>query len=69
MMSGMRIVNIKLFGSRDVDWCGGQTLHQMSSTTQSDWSETYDNYIEFRLDNGDRITITEEELLEKYYEN
>ena len=39
----------------------------MSSTTQSDWSETYDKYIEFRLDNGDKIIITEEQFLENYY--
>jgi len=62
------IVNIKLCGVRDVDWCGGKTLHQMSSTTQSDWSETYDKYIEFRLDNGDKIVITEEKFLENHYE-
>ena len=63
----MSIVNIKLCGSRDVDWCGGQTLHQMSSTTQSDWSETYNKYIEFILDNGDKIIVTEEQFLENYY--
>ena len=40
----------------------------MSSTTQSDWSETYDKYIEFRLDNGDKIVITEEKFLENHYE-
>ncbi len=63
----MSIVNIKMFGSRDVDWCGGKTLHQMSSTTELDWSETYDKYIEFRLDNGDKIIVTEEQFLENYY--
>ena len=63
----MSIVNIKMFGSRDVDWSGGMTLHQMSSTTELDWSETYDKYIEFRLDNGDKIIVTEEQFLENYY--
>ena len=63
----MSIVNIKLCGSRDVDWCGGKTLHQMSSTTQVDWSEVYDKYIEVRLENGDKIVITEEHFLENYY--
>jgi hypothetical protein len=61
------IVNIRLCGSKDVSWCGGKTLHQMSSTTNFDWSKSYDKYIEILLDNGDKITITEKEFLEKHY--
>ena len=45
------------------------TLEPMSSTTSYDWSDTYDKYIEVILENGDRITITEDKLLEEYYEN
>jgi len=66
----MGIVNVRIHGKRDVFWCErNMTLEPMSSTTSYDWSNTYDKYIEVILENGDRITITEDKLLEEYYEN
>ena len=66
----MGIVNVRIHGKKDVVWCErNMTLEPMSSTTSYDWSDTYDKYIEVILENGDRITITEDKLLEEYYEN
>tara|TARA_R100000479_G_C6331052_1_gene181489 strand:- start:346 stop:540 length:195 start_codon:yes stop_codon:yes gene_type:complete len=63
----MQIVNIRLCGSRDVDWKVVKTLSQMSSTTEMDWSNTYDKYVELILENGDKVVITEKNILEDYY--
>lgn len=63
----MQIVNIRLCGSRDVDWEVVKTLNQMSSTTEMDWSNTYDKYVELILENGDKVVITEKNILEDYY--
>ena len=63
----MQIVNIRLCGSRDVDWGVVKTLSQMSSTTEMDWSNTYDKYVELILENGDKVVITENNILEDYY--
>ncbi len=71
-----RLSAVKIYGHRDVDWCGGMTLECMLSTYQQRsanepdfFEDTYGRYLEIKLSNGDKIKITEEELLEKYYGN
>lgn len=71
-----RLKSVKIYGYRDVDWCGGKTLECMISTYQQRsanepdfFKDTYGRYLEIKLSNGDKIKITEEELLEKHYGN
>ena len=62
----MSIVKVKLIGIKEVDWCS-DVIEQYTATPESNWDGVYDKYLVIVLGNGDRITLTEEKILNDYY--
>ena len=62
----MSIIKVKLIGIKKVDWCN-DVVEQYAATPESNWDDTYDKYLVIVLQNGDRITLTEEKILNDYY--
>tara|TARA_B100000214_G_scaffold373044_1_gene352542 strand:- start:1152 stop:1412 length:261 start_codon:yes stop_codon:yes gene_type:complete len=62
----MRIAKLRLYGSKRVDWCSDE-IQQYAATPTSDWSDSYNQYIEIVLENKEKIKIDAGQLLKDYY--
>ena len=62
----MRIAKLRLYASKRVDWCSDE-IEQYAATPTSDWSDSYNQYIEIVLENKEIIKIDADQLLKDYY--
>ena len=62
----MRIAKLRLYGLKKVDWCR-DVIEQSAATPTSDWSDSYNQYIEIVLENKEKIKIDVDKLLKDYY--